>query len=75
IQLLRIGKCDGCHQFHIWCWECGNKFAVPDNNFIECECGHHWIAWVNGEDENLDMQLMLKYDDEFGILLDRRPIH
>lgn len=26
--VFRVGKCDGCHQFHVWCFECGRKFIA-----------------------------------------------
>ncbi len=29
-SIMTVGKCDRCHEFHVWCWECGEKFALKD---------------------------------------------
>lgn len=76
-HIIQTGKCDGCHNFHIWCWECGLKFVVPDKRLIKCDCDHHWISWPSENEgtETSSMNLMFQLDDETCLILDRRPIH
>jgi hypothetical protein len=74
IHILQTGKCDGCHSFHVWCWDCGVKFAVPDRSVYHCDCGHDWIAYPDQENEDKSMLLMLRLDAEFGAIIDRRSI-
>jgi len=74
----RIGKCDGCHQFHVWCDSCGKRFIVPDATTVDCDCG----SWVSvpeaseceedGRPESIWLLFQLS-DDVF--VMDRRPIH
>jgi hypothetical protein len=78
--LYQLGKCDGCHSFHVWCQDCGSKFAVPDGRVVRCGCDEREWASVPeseasahvGEPESI--WLMMR---EFGgtpVPLDRRPI-
>jgi hypothetical protein len=75
-HIIQTGKCDGCHSFHVWCWECGLKFAVPDYRLVTCDCGHHWVSWLYNDEgtDRQSMNLMLRLDDEFGLILDRRAV-
>lgn len=44
------GKCDVCHQFHVWCWDCGSKFSIPEENHVECGCeGRLWASVIEEE--------------------------
>lgn len=45
------GKCDVCHEFHVWCWGCGTKFAVPFEG--HCECGCEEFLWASLIEEEL----------------------
>lgn len=76
MHIFQTGKCDGCHEFHVWCWECGLKFAVPHNGLFRCSCPHDWICWPeNDESEGSTAAvLMLKLDDEYGAIIDRQPL-
>jgi len=81
--MLQTGKCDGCHSFHVWCWDCGEKFAVPDNDVVQCACGLYWASVPESKDsghvgEPESVWLMMREDmDATHILptvIDRRPI-
>jgi hypothetical protein len=72
LLIFQTGKCDGCHSFHVWCWECGSKFPISDNTLYRCECGHDWIAYLSRE-ENAVL-LTFRADEEFGVVIDRRPV-
>lgn len=43
------GKCDICHNFHIWCWDCGEKFAVSEEDQHECYCKRMWVSVIEEE--------------------------
>lgn len=43
------GKCDICHNFNVWCWECGEKFALGDEDESECFCERLWVSAIEGE--------------------------
>ncbi|MCA9897594.1 MAG: restriction endonuclease [Ardenticatenaceae bacterium] len=73
MRVFQTGKCDGCHAFHVWCWECGLKFSVSDRSSTKCECGHDWISWPDDSENETSMQLMLRVDDQYGAIIDRRP--
>lgn len=69
--IFQTGKCDGCHDFHVWCWGCGSKFAMFYNQVYGCECGYEWISYHDtGENTIL---LMFRVDEEYGVIIDRRP--
>jgi hypothetical protein len=70
--IFQTGKCDGCHSFHVWCWECGSKFSVGDNAMYRCECRHEWVAYFS-EEENAVL-LTFRVDDDYGAVIDRRPV-
>lgn len=82
ILIVQTGKCDGCHSFHVWCWDCGLKFSVPDKKIVVCGCGRKWSAVPEspesghiGEPESV--WLMMREDDNTAnppIVLDRRPV-
>jgi len=45
------GKCDRCYNFHAWCWDCGEKFALANEDEHECGCGRKWITAIEEEPE------------------------
>lgn len=48
--IVWTGKCDVCHQFHIWYWGCGTKFVVPNEGNCECSCEEFlWASLVEEE--------------------------
>ena len=44
------GKCDVCHNFHVWCWACGEKFALQREETYACNCGYSWCSIIELED-------------------------
>jgi hypothetical protein len=78
--VIQIGKCDGCHSFHVWCWDCGKKFAVEDGTVVQCGCeSREWASVPEsrqsghvGEPESI--WLMMREDGGHPVAFDRRPI-
>ncbi len=42
--IIFTGKCDVCHSFAFWCWDCGSKVVVPDDESYECGREHTWFV-------------------------------
>lgn len=40
--ILQTGTCDVCHNFHVWCQDCGDRFAVPNGKIVTCSCSRQW---------------------------------
>lgn len=78
--MLQTGKCDGCHSFHVWCQDCGGKFAVPDARVVTCGCdGREWASVPESEasghvGEPSSIWLMMREYGGRPTALDRRPI-
>jgi len=80
--IVRTGKCDGCHSFHVWCWDCGEKFAVPDKKIVMCGCDRLWASVPESRESGhlgipKNVWLMMREDndpDNLPIAIDRRPI-
>lgn len=81
--VLVIGKCDGCSDFHVWCWECGAHFAIVGNEAeYKCSCDRFWLTAVEpeGTDElgnELSSVLLLLVPLVYGtktLVVDRRPL-
>jgi hypothetical protein len=48
--IVFTGKCDRCHNFHVWCWDCGLRFALPDEGEFECGCDERqWVTAIEEE--------------------------
>lgn len=67
--IVFTGKCDVCHSFAFWCWDCGEKLVVPDGETHVCGCGRRWFIQ---KDEN-EVVFILQLDDG-EVPLDRRPL-
>jgi len=51
INTVQTGKCDRCHSFHVWCWDCGERFIVPENEIVRCGCEERlWAALPDSVD-------------------------
>ena len=50
-----IGRCDKCRQFNIWCWDCGEKFSLTDEDEYKCNCESKsfWLTAIEEEDSGL----------------------
>lgn len=53
LSVMAVGKCDVCNEFHIWCWDCGQKFALKDEDEFKCSCNDRfWLTAIEEEIEN-----------------------
>lgn len=71
------GKCDRCHNFHIWCWDCGEKFALSDEDEHICYCGYRWVTVIEQElsnDELLNAVHLILMIGQQIFPLDRRRL-
>lgn len=71
--VIQTGKCDVCHSFHVWCWECGEKFAVPDDQTVTCTCNRPWTS----APDDINSTWLITYDDQLAVppvVLDRKPL-
>jgi hypothetical protein len=50
LAVVYTGKCDVCHNFHIWCWDCGEKFALDDEIEYQCCCERLWVTAIEEEE-------------------------
>lgn len=66
--IVFTGKCDTCRSFAFWCWECGEKVLVPDDEVYECGCERVWFV-----EENYDEVLFIVRVEDGEVPLDRRP--
>lgn len=65
--IVFTGKCDVCRCFAFWCWNCGEKVIVPDDQNYECGCGLNWfVEQTDGE------ALFIVRDGDTEVPLDRR---
>jgi hypothetical protein len=78
--LLQVGKCDTCHDFHVWCWDCGEKFAIGDGEVVTCGCdGREWASVPESAESGhigtpKSIWLMMREADGPPVPFDRRPI-
>ena len=74
--MVGTGKCADCHAFHVWCWDCGSKFAVPDDTEQECDCNRLWRAQPDAATTRpTSMWLLMRSDHrEATMAFDRRPL-
>jgi hypothetical protein len=59
ISIMAVGKCDVCNEFHIWCWDCGVKFALANEDELNCDCDDRF--WLTALEETLDENLRSVY--------------
>ncbi|MEX2642320.1 MAG: restriction endonuclease, partial [Acetobacterales bacterium] len=67
--IIFTGKCDVCHSFAFWCWDCGEQRVVPDGEAHICGCERTWFV---EKDEN-EASFILRCEDG-EVSLDRRPL-
>jgi hypothetical protein len=45
LTAMAVGKCDGCNDFHVWCWDCGAHFALRGAEAEHaCSCTFFWLT-------------------------------
>lgn len=82
-SLVGIGKCDECGDFHMWCWDCGQKHALEgDAAEVKCDCDRFWVTAVEDEGEDafgqrLTAVLLLVVHLPSGAwnVIDRKPLN
>jgi len=81
LSIMVTGKCDGCHDFHVWCWECGYRFALlGDEAENKCTCDRLWYTAVENEGtDSLEnpvpaVLLLLVPQGGLPLVVDRRPL-
>jgi len=80
LSVMAVGKCDVCNEFHIWCWVCGQKFALKNEDDFKCNCDDRfWLTAIEEEVENLNEEvksvyLMVILSSGIVIHVDRRKL-
>lgn len=50
VAAVAVGKCDVCSCFNVWCWECGQKFALEGNESeAGCACSRFWLTSIESD--------------------------
>lgn len=52
LSIFVSGKCDGCRNFHVWCWACGQRFALMDEETTVCGCDWMWLTVIEEEEDD-----------------------
>ena len=63
-NIFRIGKCDKCHAFYIWCWGCGEHFSIKDGDDVRCSCNYCWYVSPpdpDGDEERDELEPLSAY--------------
>lgn len=68
--IVFTGKCDICHSFAFWCWDCGEKLVLPDDEIYECGCERTWFFECNRAEA-----VFVVSTEDGKVALDRRPFH
>ncbi len=81
LTIFATSKCDECHRFNIWCWDCGERFALGDEDEHHCNCKSYWFWLTAIEDDSEDkaerlnaVYLLLVFADGQHFVVDRRPL-
>ncbi len=75
--IVWTGKCDRCRNFHVWCWDCGEKFALSDEDEHICYCDYRWVTVIEQEpsdDEMLNAVHLILMVGQQIFPLDRRRL-
>jgi hypothetical protein len=84
VSLLAVGKCDGCNDFHVWCWDCGKHFALcGEEAESRCSCNRFWITAREEEGRDdlgnlLESVLLIMVPivlPASPVVVDRRPLN
>lgn len=77
LSIMAVGKCDVCHDFHVWCWDCGRKFSLGNKNEAKCDCDRFWVT-ATEEDEVggavMAVHIFLVLPSGLVLLVDRRRL-
>ena len=77
--IVFTGKCDVCHEFNVWCWDCGEKFALSSEDKYECGCERTWVSAIevatDGAERGHPMAVhLLVISGDQVLALDRRAL-
>jgi hypothetical protein len=74
------GKCDECGLFHVWCWGCGQKQYLANEDEWQCACKEPWF-WMTCIEPEVDDDgnegkavYLLLVSAGNSYLVDRRPL-
>jgi len=79
--IFATSKCDECHRFNVWCWGCGDRIVLDDEDEHHCSCKGPWFWLTAIEDDSEDhterlnaVYLLLVYGLGQYAVVDRRPL-
>ena len=78
--IVATGKCDVCRNFHVWCWDCGETFALKDKDEYKCSCDRFWLTSIEEEIDDAQgeatqaVHLLLVLLSGAVIFVDRRKL-
>jgi len=84
ISITAVGKCDVCGDFNLWCWDCGQRFAMSgDEAEFKCDCDRFWITSLESEGQDthgnelrsIVLTVVLLNPQELYFSVDRRPLN
>lgn len=80
-QISATSKCDKCRRFNVWCWGCGSRVALGDEDEHQCGCKGpwFWLTAIEDDSENDAEQLAVVYllmifGSGQHAVVDRRPL-
>ena len=61
ITITNSAKCDKCSRFNVWCWACGEKFSLGDEDDYQCQCRGNtfWLTSIEEDEVNRSVYLHL----------------
>lgn len=77
--IIWTGKCDTCHNFQVWCWDCGETLSLGLDEAYSCGCERWWSSKVVEEagdaifSSTKAVHLVLAADGVMGTI-DRRSL-
>lgn len=74
--VIVTGKCDLCHKFHIWCWSCGNRKVLENEDEWQCSCKEpwFWLTAIEPEEDNTKSVYLLFCSAGDIKIIDRMPL-
>lgn len=74
--VMATGKCDVCHRFHIWCWSCGNRKVLGNEDEWQCSCKEpwFWLTAIEPEEDNTKSIYLLFCSASDIKIVDRIPL-
>jgi hypothetical protein len=70
LEITCSAKCDKCSKFNVWCWACGQKFSLNDEDNQKCECENFSFWLTSIEDDENSKSVYLHYVHPVGYATD-----